>query len=199
MLLFNTDYNDYNADAKKSIDTIKSLIADTDKQINNLNFIKDCMIDRLMNEINNISTFPFSYNEKYYKAIIAYINRKETPLPKTKEERKEKFGYEPKDCYELLLEDIQDIFPSVNKIDKIIWCGYNSHGVNIYFDIVDDAYYLYIPIIKNISRNDVVWDNGYIDYDIAKFQLCKQTSSCSWTRVYNSYDINKELIADALK
>ena len=195
--MFNTDYN---ADAKKAITTIQSLIADTDKQINNLNFIKDCMIDKLMIEIGNIITYPFSYTSKFYSAVIAYLNRKKKPLPKTKEERKEKFfGCDPKDCYKILLEDVQYIFPSVTKIDKIIWCGYNSYGVNIYFDIEDDTYYLYIPIINNISRNDVVWDNSYIDYDIAKFQLFKQTSKSSWTRVYNSYELTKELVADALK
>lgn len=197
-------YNfNFDNDDKKNISTIQSLVTNIDKQINDLTFTKDCMLDKLVAEIRSIYTFPFLYNEKFYKTIGAYLNRKENPLPKTKEERKEKFGYEPKDCYEILLEDIQNIFPSVTKIDKIIWCGYNSHGVNIYFDITDEidthTYYLYIPIINNISRNDIVWDSGYIDYDIAKFQLFKQTSKSSWTRIYNSYNITKELVTDALK
>lgn len=197
-------YNfNFDNDDNKNISTIQSLVTNIDKQINDLTFTKDCMLDKLVAEIRSIYTFPFLYNEKFYKTIVAYLNRKENPLPKTKEERKEKFGYEPKDCYEILLEDIQNIFPSVTKIDKIIWCGYNSHGVNIYFDITDEidthTYYLYIPIINNISRNDIVWDSGYIDYDIAKFQLFKQTGKSSWTRVYNSYNITKELVTDALK
>ena len=190
---------DFNFDTKKNINTIQSLVTNIDKQINDLTFTKDCMIDKLVAEIKSIYTLPFSYNEKFYATIIAYLNRKENPLPKTKEERKEKFGYEPKDCYKILLEDIQNIFPSVTQINKIIWCGFDSHGVNVYFDIDANTYYLYIPIIKNISRNDVIWDSGYIDYDIAKFQLFKQTGKSSWTRIYNSYDLNKELVEDALK
>ena len=194
--------NDFNSDTKNNINTIQSLIENIDKQINDLTFTKDCMFDKLVAEIRSICTLPFAYNEKFYKTVIAYLNRKENPLPKTKEERKEKFGYEPKDCYEILLEDIQNIFPSVTKINKIMWCGFNSHGVDIYFDITDEidthTYYLYIPIVKNISRNDIAWDS-YIDYDIAKFQLFKQTGTSSWTRVYNSYNISKELVADALK
>lgn len=191
--------NDFNSDTKKNINTIQSLVENIDKQINDLKFTKDCMLDKLVAEIRSIYTLPFSYNEKFYKTISAYLNRKENPLPKTKEERKEKFGYEPKDCYKILLEDIQNIFPSVTKIDKIVWCGFDSHGVNIYFEIDTHTYYLYIPIINNISHNDVAWDNGYIDYDIAKFQLFKQTSKSSWTRVYNSYEINKELITNIVK
>jgi hypothetical protein len=190
---------DFNADAKNNINTIQSLVTNIDKQINDLTFTKDCIIDKLVAEIKSIYTLPFAYNEKFYATIIAYLNRKENPLPKTKEERKEKFGYEPKDCYEILLEDIQNIFPSVTKINKILWYGFNSHGVDVYFDIDANTYYLYIPIIKNISRNDVIWDSGYIDYDIAKFQLFKQTGKSSWTRIYNSYDLNKELIEYALK
>ena len=190
---------DFNFDTKKNINTIQSLVTNIDKQINDLTFTKDCIIDKLVAEIKSIYTLPFSYNEKFYATIIAYLNRKENPLPKTKEERKEKFGYEPKDCYKILLEDIQNIFPSVTQINKIIWCGFDSHGVDVYFDIDAQTYYLYIPIVKNISRNDVIWDSNYIDYDIAKFQLFKQTGKSSWTRIYNSYDLNKELIADALK
>ena len=191
--------NDFNSDTKNKINTIQSLVTNIDKQINDLTFTKDCMLDKLVAEIRSIYTLPFAYNEKFYATIIAYLNRKENPLPKTKEERKEKFGYEPKDCYKILLEDIQNIFPSVTQINKIIWCGFDSHGVNVYFDIDTNTYYLYIPIIKNISRNDVIWDSGYIDYDIAKFQLFKQTGKSSWTRIYNSYNISKELVADALK
>ena len=193
---FNTDFN---ANTKKNISTIQSLVTNIDKQINDLTFTKDCMIDKLVSEIKSIYTLPFAYNEKFYATIIAYLNRKENPLPKTKEERKEKFGNEPKDCYKILLEDIQNIFPSVTKIDKILWYGFDSHGVDVYFDIDAQTYYLYIPIVKNISRNDIMWDSGYIDYDIAKFQLFKQTGKSSWTRIYNSYDINKELVEDALK
>lgn len=199
MYNFNFNDDDFNSNTKKNIGTIQSLVENIDKQINDLTFTKNCMLDKLVAEIRSIYTLPFAYNEKFYKTIIAYLNRKENPLPKTKEERKEKFGYEPKDCYEILLEDIQNIFPSVTKINKILWYGFNSYGVNVYFDITDDTYYLYIPIINNISRNNVIWDSGYIDYDIAKFQLFKQTGKSSWTRIYNSYNINKELVADALK
>ena len=91
--------NDFNIDAKNNISTIQSLITNIDKQINDLTFTKDCIIDKLVAEIKSIYTLPFSYNEKFYATIIAYLNRKENPLPKTKEERKEKFGCEPKEYY----------------------------------------------------------------------------------------------------
>lgn len=189
--MFFNDLN-YNSKTINTIDTIKSIIYDTDKELNKLKFTKQCMIEKLLYEIHSITTYPIPYGIAFYQAINDYINRKEKPLPKG-DELKEKYGNsDPKSCYKILLEDLQNhISSNIKSIDKIVWMGYNEYGVCVYFNIDNNTYHLTIPIIKNISIRELTYDtDDYIDYDIAKFKLFIQDGTHSWKLVKASYELD---------
>jgi hypothetical protein len=191
-MIFN-DLN-YNSKTINTIDTIKSIINDTDKELNKLKFTKQCMIEKLLCEIHSITTYPIPYGVTFYQAINDYLNRKEKPLPKG-DELKEKYGNsDPKSCYKILLEDLQShISSNIKSIDQIVWMGYNEYGVCVYFNVDNNTYYLTIPIIKNISIRELTYEtDDYIDYDIAKFKLFIQegVGSCSWKLVKSSYELD---------
>lgn len=192
--MFFNDSN-YNSEVISTIDTIKSIIDDTNNELNKLKFTKQCMIEKLLYEIHSITTYPISYGIAFYQAINDYLNRKEKPLPKG-DELKEKYGnYDPKTCYKIFLEDLQNhISSNIKSIDKIIWMGYNQYGVCVYFNVDSHTYYLAIPIIKNISIRELTYEtDSYIDYDIAKFKLYKQDENRthSWTLIKASYNLDE--------
>lgn len=195
--MFFNDSN-YNSEVISTINTINSIIDDTNKELDKLKFTRQCMIEKLLYEIHSITTYPITYGIAFYQAINDYLNRKEKPLPKG-DELKEKYGkFTPKSCYEILLEDLQNhISSNIKSIDKIVWMGYNNYGVCVYFNVNNNTYYLTIPIIKNISIRELVYEtndynetNNYIDYDIAKFKLFIQDGTYSWKLVKASYNLD---------
>lgn len=76
--------------------------------------------------------------------------------------------------YEFILELLQRYLTKDIKEYTIITCGYDNHGVCLRFALDDSHYELYIPIWGNITERSCVYEDGYIDYDIAKYRLLKE-------------------------
>ena len=174
---------DYNNNPT-TINQIKTLITKQDEQIRDMNLMRDCLVDKLYKEIKSVQTFPWCFTEKFYYAINNYLkgNTDADDNPKT--------------SYEWALENIKSLYPNAKEITEIIFVGFNTHAVNIRFNLIDDddIYSLYVPIPQNISRSDVEydgWDNQHhINYDIAQFAIYKKSSECSWDLIWKGYNLD---------
>ena len=176
------DYDDYNP--KDTINHIKNLIQQQDAQISDLQFTRNCYVDKLFTTIRTVPTFPWSYTEKFFYAINNYLKGNLDA------------DNNPQKSYDWALDTLKTVFPNAKEITDVVFVGFNTYAINLNFSVEDSdtIYRLYIPIPQNITRTDVEydgWDNvRHINYDIAQFQLYKQISASGWELICADYNFN---------
>lgn len=179
------DDNDNNDDS--TINTLLSYYKSNNNKITELNTINSL----LKNEVASLMSKKFyvsiltNISESEYLNISKYINK----IIKRGDERYKS----ARDLYNCILSELQKISTDIKSITNIITRlgnGYRTIAFNIYFNLNDNEYELYVPIPKQITVDDIFYSN-YIDMDVNKFQLYIHSSKCSWTRIWTGEDIGQ--------
>ena len=131
-------------------------------------------------------------SESDYLNIAKYINK----IIKRGDERYKS----TRDLYKCILSELQKISTDIKSITNIITRygnGYRTIAFNIYFNLNNNEYELYVPMSQNITVDDIFYPD-YIAVNANKFQLYIHSSKCSWTRIWVGEDIG-QIPDDVLK
>ena len=174
----------------KDIDKIDKLISyyqSNNAKIDELNTFNDLLKNRVVSLMRStfIASILTNTDIKTYDMAYKYIKK---DIKRGHEDYKT-----AKDYYKYILDELHKISPNITSIKSIIQqCGYcyNIVAVNLVFDLNDNEFELYVPIVKNLAVEDV-FHNDYINTHANEFQLYARTSSCSVKCIWTGTDISK--------
>ena len=174
----------------KDIDKIDKLISyyqSNNAKIDELNTFNDLLKNRVTSLMRStfIASILTNTDIKTYDMAYKYIKK---DIKRGHEDYKT-----AKDYYKYILNELHKISPNITSIKSIIQqCGYyyNIVAVNLVFDLNDNEFELYVPIVKNLAVEDV-FHNDYINTHANEFQLYARTSSCSVKCIWTGTDISK--------
>ena len=178
-------YEDDNNDS--TINTLLSYYKSNNDKITELNTTNNLLKREVASLMSKTfySSILTNISESDYHNITKYINK----IIKRGDERYKS----ARDLYNCVLSELQTISTDIKSITNIITrlgSGYHTIAFNIYFNINDNEYELYVPISHHITVDDIFYSN-YIDMDVNKFQLYIHSSKCSWTRIWTGVDISQ--------
>jgi hypothetical protein len=180
----------YNEDDNNNDSTINTLLSyyksNNDKitELNTTNSLLKREVASLMSK-TFYSSILTNISESDYHNITKYIN-------KTIKRGDEKYKT-ARDLYNCVLSELQKISTDIKSIINIttrLGGGYRTIAFNIYFSLNDNEYELYVPMLQQITIEDVFYQD-YIDMDVNEFQLYIHSSKCSWTRIWTGIDIGQ--------
>jgi len=137
--------------AEQRLKEKKKIVEDMQNELRLLEFDA---FDTLKKEVYYFD-FPYTSIEKAVK-WIKMSNDKENKIDKRKK-------YEEKDAYEYLTYTLEKYLDKKDiKITEIIYEGYSSYAVNIFFTCQGYDLYLKVPMIQNISMKEYQYYGQYI-------------------------------------
>ena len=145
-----------------------------DKQMKDLQFYKECCIDKFIEEVRGYYSMELPHSSEFY----------ETLLNETDENYKRNRKFIQDELRRLLVKDA--------KIGECIAEGYDSHGFTVKFTSNKQQYELTIPMTQKINRYNAVGKySDYVYWDIAEFKLRRRESAHSLTTVWSGYKLSE--------
>ena len=169
--------DDYETNKHKAIENYKNLVAKKEKEIEELNIIKDSLTASLVKQVRSIV---LPYMDDMMKEAATQQNLKKKSERKTYEWIKNKL------IKELFSESRREYV----KLESIITCGYEGYAYGFIFNYNGTKFELYIPVPKKATSENL----RYIWY--GQYALSYEHSSSCWHHITASYkfeNIAKEL------
>lgn len=187
-------YNENDDNNESTINTLLSYYKSNNDKITELNTTNSLLKREVASLISKTfySSILTNISEQQYLDVSKYINK----IIKRGDERYKS----ARDLYKCVLEELQKISTDIKSITNIITRygnGYRTIAFNIYFNLNDNEYELYVPMPQNITVDDIFYPD-YIDMNANKFQLYIHSSKVSWTRIWTGEDIS-QITDDILK
>ncbi len=146
-------------------------------QERDIQFYKKCIVNEFVKTVQSMFLADFPYTLKTYKDM----NSKDSKVSKL--------------IIDNVMNTIHEKLCNRAVYVKTVIRGYNGYGIEIYFDVDDRHYYLYVPMRDNISA-DVVWKNSYygsedayVDWNIAKYAVVEEVYECVQTTRWQGYNL----------
>ena len=154
-------------------------------EIEKLTFCNEYVKEQFLEEVKRTELKPYiPFNDEAWTKLQKYINKGI--------KRGDKLYNTVKRVYSYILEALKDnISHSINSIDSIIPTygrNYTVTSYSLYFTIDKEEFYLKVPILQNLTVNDIFHD-GYFSVEDARLALYKKVTAFMWKNVWNGTDL----------